>query len=130
MKDKGVELKPCPFCGGQAIIVHIPMNTKNEMGKHPMWTWNYEGMFVVGCETEMCFANIDHEAMIFLTEEQAMNTWNSRAKEAADVVPVVRCEDCVHRDPEDHKCDSGQLERAGCIFPVDDNYFCAHGKRK
>ena len=48
---------------------------------------------------------------------------------AADVAPVVRCKDCKHRDPEDHKCDSGQLERAGCIFPVDDDYFCAYGAR-
>ena len=48
---------------------------------------------------------------------------------AADVVPVVLCKDCRHRDPEDHKCDSGQLERAGCVFPVDDDYFCAYGER-
>lgn len=49
---------------------------------------------------------------------------------SADVRPVVRCKDCRHRDPEDHKCDCGQLERAGCVFPVDDNYFCAYGERK
>ena len=49
---------------------------------------------------------------------------------AADVRPVVLCRDCKHRDPEDHKCDCGGLERAGCIFPTDDNYFCAHGERK
>ena len=48
---------------------------------------------------------------------------------AADVRPVVRCKDCRHRDPEDHKCDCGQLERAGCVFPVDDDYFCAYGER-
>jgi len=48
---------------------------------------------------------------------------------AADVRPVVLCKDCRHRDPEDHKCDCGQLERAGCVFPVDDDYFCAYGER-
>lgn len=48
---------------------------------------------------------------------------------AADVVEVVRCRDCRYRDPEDKKCDSGELERAGCVFPVDDDYFCAYGKR-
>ena len=48
---------------------------------------------------------------------------------AADVRPVVLCNDCRHRDPEDHKCDCGQLERAGCAFPVDDDYFCAYGER-
>ena len=41
---------------------------------------------------------------------------------------IVRCKDCRHRDPEDHKCDCGQLERAGCVFPVDDDYFCAYGE--
>ena len=57
----------------------------------------------------------------------AMNAINSIP--AADVRPVVLCKDCRHRDPEDHKCDSGQLERAGCAFPVDDDYFCAYGER-
>ena len=46
-----------------------------------------------------------------------------------DAVPVVRCGECKHRDPEDKKCDSGDLERAGCIFPVDDDYFCKYGER-
>ena len=48
---------------------------------------------------------------------------------AADVRHVVLCKDCRHRDPEDRKCDCGQLERAGCVFPVDDDYFCAYGER-
>ena len=49
---------------------------------------------------------------------------------AADVRPVVFCRDCRHRDPEDHKCDCGQLERAGCVFPVDDDYYCAYGEKR
>lgn len=48
----------------------------------------------------------------------------------ADVAPVVRCKDCRHRDPEDHKCDSGEFERQGCPFKVADNYFCAYGERR
>lgn len=47
-----------------------------------------------------------------------------------DAVPVVRCRDCKHRDPEDHKCDCGALERAGCVFPVADDYFCSCGERR
>ena len=47
---------------------------------------------------------------------------------SADVQPVVRCKECRHRDPEDHKCDSGGLERAGCVFSVSDDYFCAYGE--
>ena len=47
-----------------------------------------------------------------------------------EAVEVVRCKDCIHRDPEDHKCDCGALERAGCVFPVADDYFCECGEKK
>lgn len=47
-----------------------------------------------------------------------------------DAVSVVRCKDCRHRDPEDHKCDSGENERQGCPFKVADDYFCAYGERR
>ena len=43
--------------------------------------------------------------------------------------PVVRCNDCRHRDPEDKKCDCGGLEHAH-MFPVADDWFCADGERK
>lgn len=43
---------------------------------------------------------------------------------------VVRCGECKHRDPEDKKCDCGAMERAGCVFAVGDDYFCASGERK
>ena len=41
---------------------------------------------------------------------------------------LVRCNECKHRDPEDHKCDCGhdiqwQLPRA-------DDWFCADGEEK
>lgn len=52
-----------------------------------------------------------------------------KAIPAANVVPVVRCKDCKHRDPEDHKCDCGETERQGCPFRVADDYFCAYGER-
>ena len=42
---------------------------------------------------------------------------------------VVRCKDCRHRDPEDKKCDCGELERQGCVFRVSDDYFCAYGEK-
>lgn len=46
------------------------------------------------------------------------------------MTPLVRCKDCVHRDPEDHKCDCGGLERQGCPFKVDDDYYCKYGERR
>ena len=47
----------------------------------------------------------------------------------ADVVRVVRCKDCIHRDPEDKKCDCSFRAKGG-IFPMDDNDFCSYGERR
>lgn len=76
-----IKLKPCPFCGGKAITFHIPENDEKEMSLHPTWKWNDPGMYVVGCSTEMCYGNIHHFCMIFLTEEDAVETWNRRASD-------------------------------------------------
>jgi hypothetical protein len=46
-------------------------------------------------------------------------------------VELVRCKDCVHRDPEDKRCDCGGHEwDKGKILPVKDDWFCADGERK
>lgn len=47
----------------------------------------------------------------------------------ADVVEIVRCRDCVHRDPEDKKCD-GAFQARGGIFQMDDDDFCSYGERR
>ena len=44
--------------------------------------------------------------------------------------PLIHCEECKHRDPENKRCDCGALERQGCPFPVNDWYFCLYGERK
>lgn len=46
---------------------------------------------------------------------------------AADVVAVVRCGKCIHRDPEDKKCDCGCWH---VPFTVKDEDFCSYGERK
>lgn len=44
---------------------------------------------------------------------------------------IVRCKDCVHRDPEDKRCDCGGHEWViGKIVPVEDDWYCADGERK
>ena len=48
--------------------------------------------------------------------------------ETTDVVRIVRCKDCIHRDPEDKKCDCSFQARGG-IFPMDDNDFCSYGEK-
>ena len=48
--------------------------------------------------------------------------------ETTDVVEVVRCKDCIHRDPEDKKCDCS-FQAKGGIFPMDDDDFCSYGEK-
>ena len=44
---------------------------------------------------------------------------------------LVRCGECVHRDPEDKRCDCGGHEWViGKILPVADDFYCAEGERK
>ena len=48
-----------------------------------------------------------------------------------DAVPVVRCKDCKHRDPEDHGCDcAGHEMLKGGFIPMPDDWFCADGERR
>lgn len=47
----------------------------------------------------------------------------------ANVVEVVKCKDCVHRDPEDKKCDCVFRAKGG-MFPMDDDDFCSYGERR
>ena len=45
-----------------------------------------------------------------------------------DAVPVVRCTECKHRDPENHHCD--HPAGATNYFPRKDDDFCSYGERK
>lgn len=45
----------------------------------------------------------------------------------ADVVPVVRCKDCKHRDPEDYRCDCGCWHMP---YITKDEDFCSYGVRR
>ena len=69
-------------------------------------------------------------------ESTLLNCYNAdwifsflESQPTADVVEVVRCKDCVHRDPEDKKCDSA-FQAKGGIFPMGDNDFCSYGERR
>ena len=68
------------------------------------------------------------DTLRYMQTTQPVDLWGY-PKQEQDLVEVVRCKDCRHRDPEDHKCDSGETERQGCPFKVADDYFCAYGER-
>lgn len=66
-----VRLKPCPFCGGKATVFLIPQGLRNA------------GLYTVGCtEDMMCFGNLNHVAMVFVSRKSAEETWNKRAQPA------------------------------------------------
>ena len=43
-------------------------------------------------------------------------------------IPVIRCRDCIHRDPEDKKCDSGHFIQ--WQLPREDDWYCADSERR
>lgn len=57
------ELKPCPFCGGEAQVVRKP----------------YEPKVCVGCGDDACLG-FSGLGWLYETEEQAAAAWNRRAE--------------------------------------------------
>ena len=78
---------------------------------------------------------VDEKLTASGTQEEVLLIMNliiereSMKEVAEDVVQVVRCADCIHRDPEDKKCDCSFQARGG-IFPMNDNDFCSYGERR
>lgn len=60
-----VELKPCPFCGGEA-------HTK---------FWDEENGWSIGCHNLDCYAVID-EFHWYESKDAAIAAWNTRAPKA------------------------------------------------
>ena len=65
------ELKPCPFRGGEAMVIKIPEGL------------NGAGLYIVGCfEDDLCMGNINHFAMVFFSRKLAIEHWNRRVDNA------------------------------------------------
>ena len=62
------KLLPCPFCGGEAMVIQLPVGSKSQ------------GMYTVGCyEDGFCIGHIGHISMTFVSKQTAADTWNKRA---------------------------------------------------
>lgn len=55
------ELRPCPFCGDEAVIFSVE-----------------EGVYCVSCTSDSCIANVATQT--FSSEEEAIAAWNRRVK--------------------------------------------------
>ena len=73
---------------------------------------------------DVCFKMVTYGTRLGLEYSKSL----VETAEIADVVRVVRCKDCIHRDPEDKKCDCS-FQAKGGIFPMDDNDFCSYGEK-
>lgn len=62
------------------------------------------------------------EYIVPLSEDEAFYGFKDVA------VPLIRCKDCKHRDPEDKKCDCGH----DIIWqlPRHDDWYCADAERR
>ena len=57
------ELKPCPFCGGEAIVLH----------------WDGTDTFSVGCVNTFVCHGGTHTSRAYQSEQEAAEAWNRRA---------------------------------------------------
>ena len=76
------ELKPCPFCGGEA---HITLE---------------QAMWFIECENEDCGAMMGFEAEV-VSRIEAIAAWNRRAQPASE--PLTPCDACRYNPPS--SCD-------------------------
>ena len=54
------ELKPCPFCGGEALVKR-----------------NFYGNYYIACNNENCLCVVF--TIVFTRKSEAVNAWNRRA---------------------------------------------------
>ena len=73
-----MELKPCPFCGGEAKVV-----VQHKSIRKP---------YVVVCEDEECMASV---GIFSVTKEDAIDRWNRR-----EPIDKISEKASVHNTPE------------------------------
>ncbi len=103
------EMKPCPFCGGEAWLAHIAFNDK-DVWYHPE------------CSNCSCGWQENYE-----TTEEAIARWNTR-KDVEFQETIVRCKDCKHCVPDFEKAPTHICVRANRWPKMDD--FCSWGERR
>lgn len=59
------ELKPCPFCGGEAVVVYIE------------WC----ACYTVRCQSEYAECGVIPGTKYFVVESEAIEAWNRRVED-------------------------------------------------
>lgn len=66
------ELKPCPFCGGEANFIKV---------KHHVGVW-----YAVCCDDEECFGH--EQSRLYTLRRLAAEAWNRRAVDREELLKV------------------------------------------
>lgn len=110
------ELKPCPFCGGEAKLYSIGTGSPHY--------GNYHQVVCQGCLTS--------SGAYWSGEQSAIDAWNTRHEE------IVRCRDCRYYEyevftfgerEEYHWCNR-DWNGEPVLSAVEPDGFCAWGGRK
>ena len=77
--ERARELKPCPFCNGEARIMLEEEDRPDD---------SFHNVYCTGCGAQFWVKS----------KSEAEQKWNRRAQHmpTVDAVEVVRCRDCVH----------------------------------
>lgn len=70
-EKKPLELKPCPFCGGQASITIDPEGIKDSQGRH----WKYQVTCMSCCATTGIVWSIEKAAEAWNTRYEPRSRW-------------------------------------------------------
>lgn len=67
------ELKPCPFCGGNAMIIRLGIDSNPES--------IFNGTYIIGCNGRngvLCPGHVYKCSPLYTTKELAVKMWNDR----------------------------------------------------
>ena len=108
------ELKPCPFCGGEAVLVRE--NKSNE--------GHLYDLAAIKCRSCACNSGtylIDIRANTETAIQRLINAWNKRTQ--PDGPEIIHCRDCVYFTPIGGICEYSR-DSLVCRFPDE---FCSRG---
>lgn len=91
------ELKPCPFCGGEAEMI-----AAKKFKMEPLWPNGAEQPDEYNCWVKCKKCHTVCGAVEYPTEAEAAAAWNRRA--APENKPLT-CEGCAHESDIEFPCD-------------------------
>lgn len=134
------ELKPCPFCGGEAKFF-----SKATTARGIIQGWGF-GIYCTQCDVTTSKTTYRVEVELTGTGDimarvderpEAIKAWNMRVNDgkapAVDAVEVVRCKDCKHKGWIQEPCHGKSVDFCNVFDSTINNpgkCFCYYGERR